>query len=90
MLEDIVIYANSHYVTPAPTLQQAIKGIKAELKQRLEELTEQGRLLEAQRLEQRCTFDLEMIEAVGFCNGIENYSRYLTGRTPGEAAADPV
>jgi excinuclease ABC subunit B len=84
VLEDIVIFANSHYVTPRPTLQQAIKGIKVELKQRLEELTEQGKLLEAQRLDQRSTYDLEMLETVGFCNGIENYSRYLTGRAPGE------
>ena len=83
-LEFVKVYANSHYVTPRPTLQQAIKGIKEELKQRLAELTRMGRLLEAQRLEQRTTFDLEMIEATGACNGIENYSRYLTGRRPGE------
>ncbi|WP_043539268.1 excinuclease ABC subunit UvrB [Salinarimonas rosea] len=83
-LEAVKIYANSHYVTPRPTLQQAIKGIKTELKQRLDELTKMGRLLEAQRLEQRTQFDLEMIEATGACNGIENYSRYLTGRRPGE------
>src|SRR5215213_3473533 len=83
-LKFIKVYANSHYVTPRPTLQQAIKGIKEELRWRLQELTRMGRLLEAQRLEQRCTFDLEMIEATGACNGIENYSRYLTGRKPGE------
>ncbi len=83
-LEFIKIYANSHYVTPRPTLLQSIKGIKMELKQRLDELYGSGRLLEAQRLEQRCMFDLEMMEATGSCAGIENYSRYLTGRKPGE------
>ncbi len=80
----VKIYANSHYVTPRPTLQQAIKGIRAELVIRLEELTAHDKLLEAQRLEQRTMFDLEMIEATGSCAGIENYSRYLTGRAPGE------
>src|SRR5471032_1531020 len=84
VLESIKVYANSHYVTPRPTLQQAMKGIKAELILRLAEFREQGKLLEAQRLEQRCTFDLEMIEATGSCAGIENYSRWLTGRKPGE------
>ncbi len=83
-LKQVKIYANSHYVTPRPTLQQAVKSIKSEMKQRLEELTKAGRLLEAQRLEQRCTFDIEMLEATGSCAGIENYSRYLTGRQPGE------
>jgi excinuclease ABC subunit B len=83
-LEFIKIYANSHYVTPRPTLVQAIKSIKSELKLRLDQLNSQGRLLEAQRLEQRTTFDLEMMEATGSCAGIENYSRYLTGRRPGE------
>ena len=83
-LEFIKIYANSHYVTPRPTLVQAIKSIKSELKLRLDELHNHGRLLEAQRLEQRTTFDLEMMEATGSCAGIENYSRYLTGRRPGE------
>ncbi len=83
-LEFIKIYANSHYVTPRPTLIQAIKSIKDELKWRLEQLHDQGRLLEAQRLEQRTTFDIEMMEATGSCAGIENYSRYLTGRRPGE------
>ncbi len=81
--EEIKIYANSHYVTPRPTLQQAIKNIKKELKTRLEELNTVNKLLEAQRLEQRVTFDLEMLEATGVCAGIENYSRYLTGRKPG-------
>ncbi|MFK4823603.1 excinuclease ABC subunit UvrB [Paenochrobactrum sp. BZR 588] len=83
-LQSVKIYANSHYVTPRPTLNQAIKSIKSELHDRLEELTRAGRLLEAQRLEQRTTFDLEMLEATGVCAGIENYSRYLTGRKPGE------
>jgi excinuclease ABC subunit B len=80
----VKVYANSHYVTPRPTLQQAVKGIQNELQHRLQELARMGRLLEAQRLEQRTQFDLEMIEATGVCNGIENYSRYLTGRKPGE------
>src|SRR5690606_18140503 len=83
-LEFVKIYANSHYVTPRPTLVQAIKSIKSELKWRLDQLHAQGRLLEAQRLEQRTTFDIEMMEATGSCAGIENYSRYLTGRRPGE------
>ncbi|GAA5541227.1 MULTISPECIES: excinuclease ABC subunit UvrB [Brucella] len=83
-LKSVKIYANSHYVTPRPTLNQAIKSIKDELKHRLVELNNAGRLLEAQRLEQRTTFDLEMLEATGSCAGIENYSRYLTGRNPGE------
>ncbi|MEZ5684595.1 MAG: excinuclease ABC subunit UvrB [Paracoccaceae bacterium] len=82
--EQIRIYANSHYVTPRPTLQQAIKGIRAELAQTLKRMQDEGKLLEAQRLEQRTNFDLEMLEATGVCNGIENYSRYLTGRAPGE------
>ena len=80
----IRIYANSHYVTPRPTMQQAMKGIKFELQQRLDQLVKEGKLLEAQRLEQRTNFDLEMLEATGSCAGIENYSRYLTGRAPGE------
>ncbi len=83
-LKQVKVYANSHYVTPRPTLAQAVKSIKEELKFRLDELTAAGRLLEAQRLEQRCRFDVEMIEATGSCAGIENYSRYLTGRKPGE------
>ncbi|WP_419195935.1 excinuclease ABC subunit UvrB [Cognatishimia activa] len=82
--EKIRVYANSHYVTPKPTLNQAIVNIKQELKLRLDQLVDEGKLLEAQRLEQRTNFDLEMLEAQGFCNGIENYSRYLTGRAPGE------
>ncbi len=80
----VKVYANSHYVTPRPTLVQAISGIKEELNWRLEELNRAGRLLEAQRLEQRTRFDLEMMEATGSCAGIENYSRWLTGRRPGE------
>ena len=83
-LEFVKVYANSHYVTPKPTLNQATKAIKAELRARLAELNDAGRLLEAQRLEQRTRFDLEMMEATGSCPGIENYSRYLTGRQPGE------
>ncbi|WP_417690921.1 excinuclease ABC subunit UvrB [Roseibium sp.] len=83
-LKQVKVYANSHYVTPKPTLDQAIKSIKKELKERLVELNNHGRLLEAQRLEQRTQFDLEMLEATGSCQGIENYSRYLTGRAPGD------
>ncbi|MEL6582290.1 MAG: excinuclease ABC subunit UvrB [Pseudomonadota bacterium] len=83
-MEKVRVYANSHYVTPRPTMAQATQGIKAELVKRLKQLEEEGRLLEAQRLEQRTQFDLEMLEATGVCNGIENYSRYLTGRSPGE------
>lgn len=84
LLEKIRIYANSHYVIPRPTQQQAIKSIRKELIVRLKALEKEGKLLEAQRLEQRCNFDLEMLEATGSCSGIENYSRYLTGRAPGE------
>ncbi|MGO4441236.1 excinuclease ABC subunit UvrB [Rhizobium sp. RAF56] len=83
-LKSVKIYANSHYVTPRPTLNGAIKAIKEELKIRLAELEKGGRLLEAQRLEQRTRYDIEMLEATGSCAGIENYSRYLTGRNPGE------
>jgi excinuclease ABC subunit B len=83
-LGEVKIYANSHYVTPKPTLQQAVKQIKEDLKLRLAELANSGKLLEAQRLEQRTRFDMEMIETTGSCAGIENYSRYLTGRKPGE------
>lgn len=83
-LEEVTLYANSHYVTPRPTLNQAITGIKRELNETLPIMREEGRLLEAQRLEQRVQFDLEMMAATGACNGIENYSRYLTGRKPGE------
>ena len=83
-LPSVKIYANSHYVTPRPTLKQAIDHIKVELDERLRWMTDAGKLLEAQRLEQRTKFDLEMMEATGSCAGIENYSRYLTGRLPGE------
>src|SRR5690242_4828837 len=83
-LHSVKIYANSHYVTPRPTLLQAIEQIKRDLKTRLDELHRTGRLLEAQRLDQRTNYDVEMIEATGSCAGIENYSRYLTGRKPGE------
>ncbi|MBF0168747.1 MAG: excinuclease ABC subunit UvrB [Alphaproteobacteria bacterium] len=84
-LDRIVVYPNSHYVTPRPTLTQAIKGIKEELRLRLADYNARGRLLEAQRLSERTTFDLEMMESTGHCKSIENYSRYLTGRQPGEA-----
>ena len=83
-LDSITVYANSHYVTPRPTVRQAIQHIKAELAERLRELESDNKLLEAQRLEQRTAFDLEMLETTGHCAGIENYSRYLTGRQPGE------
>ena len=83
-MQQIRVYANSHYVTPKPTMSQAVLGIKKELRTRLDQLVADGKLLEAQRLEQRTNFDLEMLEATGVCNGIENYSRYLTGRAPGE------
>jgi excinuclease ABC subunit B len=83
-LRAVTIYANSHYVTPRPTLRQAAKEIKADLIAQLAALREAGKLLEAQRLEQRTNFDLEMMESTGHCAGIENYSRYLTGRAPGE------
>ncbi|MEO7564843.1 MAG: excinuclease ABC subunit UvrB [Sphingomicrobium sp.] len=83
-LDSIKVYANSHYVTPGPTLKQAMGAIRHELTERLKELEAEGRLLELQRLEQRTNFDLEMIAATGSCAGIENYSRFLTGRLPGE------
>lgn len=83
-LNSIRVYANSHYVTPGPTLKQAGEAIRHELTERLKELVMEGKLLEAQRLEQRTNFDLEMIAATGSCAGIENYSRFLTGRLPGE------
>jgi excinuclease ABC subunit B len=83
-LDYVRVYANSHYVTPGPTLKQATEAIRHELAERLKELVAEGRLLEAQRLEQRTNFDLEMIAATGSCAGIENYSRFLTGRLPGE------
>jgi excinuclease ABC subunit B len=83
-LERIRVYANSHYVTPRPTLSQAMHDIREELRVRLKQFEQEGKLLEAQRLEQRTNYDLEMMEATGACNGIENYSRYLSGRKPGE------
>ena len=82
-LQDIIIYPANHYVTPRPTISQAIVNIRKELKERVEEYTEQNKLLEAQRIEQRTRFDLEMLETTGHCKGIENYSRYLTGRPAG-------
>ncbi|MBY8826683.1 excinuclease ABC subunit UvrB [Hephaestia mangrovi] len=83
-LDHVRVFANSHYVTPGPTLKQAMEAIRHELAERLKELQAEGKLLEAQRLEQRTNFDLEMIAATGSCAGIENYSRFLTGRLPGE------
>jgi excinuclease ABC subunit B len=83
-LDYVKVYPNSHYVTPGPTMKQAMEAIRFELTERLKELQAEGRLLEAQRLEQRTNFDLEMIAATGSCAGIENYSRFLTGRLPGE------
>lgn len=83
-LKEIKVYANSHYVTPRPTLIQAVEQIKRDLKIRVDEFVAAGKLLEAERLQQRTQFDLEMIEATGSCAGIENYSRYLSGRKPGE------
>jgi excinuclease ABC subunit B len=83
-LDGVTVYANSHYVTPRPTLTQAIIGIKAELKLRLAQFHAEGKLLEAERLQQRTTFDIEMMETTGSCKSIENYSRFLSGRNPGE------
>ncbi|WP_425230531.1 excinuclease ABC subunit UvrB [Sphingomonas sp.] len=83
-LNSVRIYANSHYVTPGPTMKQATEAIRHEMVERLKELEAEGKLIEHQRLEQRTNFDLEMIAATGSCNGIENYSRFLTGRLPGE------
>ncbi len=83
-LERIKVFANSHHVTSQPTIQGAIKQIREELRMRVNELTELNKLVEAQRVQQRVTFDLEMLETTGMCNGIENYSRYMTGRNPGE------
>ncbi len=83
-LPRFTFYPKSHYVTPRETLLDAIEGIKAELRDRLDYLRSQNKLVEAQRLEQRTRFDLEMIMELGYCNGIENYSRYLSGRDPGE------
>ncbi len=90
-LESINIYPAKHFVTPKERLDDAIKEIRSELRERLEVLNEQGRLLEAQRLEQRTTYDLEMLEQVGYCNGVENYARHLAGRpagTPPECLID--
>ncbi|NQX79760.1 MAG: excinuclease ABC subunit UvrB, partial [Hyphomicrobiaceae bacterium] len=83
-LKLVKVYANSHYVTPKPTLQQALRQIEIELQERLKEMHNNNKLLEAQRLEQRTQFDMEMMETTGSCAGIENYSRYLTGRRPGD------
>ncbi len=83
-LDRTVIFPASHYATPAETMRHACETIRVELKERLEELSKQGKLLERQRLEQRTMYDLESIEQMGFCSGIENYSRHLTGRKPGE------
>ncbi|MBY0448072.1 MAG: excinuclease ABC subunit UvrB [Hyphomonadaceae bacterium] len=83
-LQQVRVYANSHYVTPRPTLNQAVDLIRDEMAQRLKQFQAEGKLLEAQRLEQRTKFDMEMMLATGSCAGIENYSRYLTGRRPGE------
>jgi excinuclease ABC subunit B len=84
-LDGVRVFANSHYITPGQTIAQAIEQMKIDLKARLKEFEEQGKLLEAQRLEQRTQFDMEMLQATGVCQGIENYSRYLTGRAIGEA-----
>ncbi|MGE5180557.1 MAG: excinuclease ABC subunit UvrB [Acidobacteriota bacterium] len=83
-LDRIVIFPASHYATPSDTMRRACESIRVELKDRLEELSQQGKLLERQRLEQRTMYDLESIEQMGFCSGIENYSRHLTGRAPGQ------
>ncbi|HVV84239.1 MAG TPA: excinuclease ABC subunit UvrB [Kofleriaceae bacterium] len=83
-IEETTIFPASHYATPQDTLRRAIEGIRVELRGRLEELTQQGKLLERQRLEQRTMYDLESLEQMGFCNGIENYSRHLSGRKAGE------
>ncbi len=83
-LEKVPIYPGSHYVTPVDLMRRAIQGIREELKERLAWFKSKDRLLEAKRLEQRTNFDLEMLEELGYCQGIENYSRHLTGRKPGE------
>ncbi len=83
-LSEVVVYPSSHYVTPRPTVTQAIKGIKEEMKETVERFEREGKLLEAQRIRERTTFDLEMLETTGHCKSIENYSRYLTGRRPGD------
>lgn len=83
-LDAVRVFANSHYITPGPTMAQAIAQIKKDVKERVAYFESQGKLLEAQRLDQRTQFDIEMLEATGACKGVENYSRYLTGRAPGE------
>ena len=83
-LQQVTVYPANHYVTPRPAVSQAITGIRRELKEQIATFTQENKLLEAQRIEQRTRFDLEMLEATGHCKGIENYSRYLTGRAPGE------
>ncbi|MCW9035263.1 MAG: excinuclease ABC subunit UvrB [Rhodospirillales bacterium] len=83
-IPEVTVYPNSHYVTPRPTLQQALGKIKQEMKEQVEVFQAEGKLIEAQRIEERTRFDLEMLESTGFCKGIENYSRYLTGRNPGD------
>ena len=83
-LQEITLYASSHYVTPRPTLKQAMKGIRQEMGERIAYFKKENRLLEAERLEQRTAFDLEMLETTGVCKGIENYSRYLSGRNTGD------
>jgi len=83
-LDRVVVYPNSHYVTPGPTVQQAVIKIRQDLKKRLAEFKSMGKLVKAQRLRDRVTFDLEMLMTTGMCAGIENYSRCLTGREPGE------
>src|SRR4029453_1486638 len=83
-VERIAVYPRTHYVTPKDRMERAIVTIKAELEERLGQLHAGDKLLEAQRLEQRTRFDLEMLKELGHCQGIENYSRHLTGRAPGE------
>jgi len=82
--DQMVIYPASHYVTKRQTRKKAVESIIVELKQRLEFLRNENRLVEAQRLEERTQYDIEMLNEIGYCNGIENYSRHLTGRAPGE------
>jgi excinuclease ABC subunit B len=82
-LESVKVFPNSHYVTPGPTIQQAIQQMQKDLRERISEFETAGKLLEAQRIRERTTFDIEMLTATGMCPGIENYSRYLTGRAPG-------
>lgn len=89
-LNEAVVYPANHYVTPRPAVSQAIVNIRKELAEQVEIFRQNNQLLEAQRIEQRTRFDLEMLETTGHCKGIENYSRYLTGRKPGDPAADPV